>query len=177
MRENVYGKNVFVTGASSGIGRACARLFAEKGCIVTGVSRNTPETEEDFAETMRFAKEMAFAQMHLFRYSPRPGTKAAAYPGQVPESVKKERADLLSVLAGQMQQVFLQGCVGKEMQVLFERERRDGFHRGHAENYALVCVPDTDGTDRRGAICPVYITGTAQGRLLGKLCVQEKRPR
>ena len=48
MRENVYGKNVFVTGASSGIGLACARLFAEKGCIVTGVSRNTPETEEDF---------------------------------------------------------------------------------------------------------------------------------
>ena len=125
------------------------------------------ETDEDFAETVQFAKEMAFSQMHLFRYSPRPGTKAAAYPGQVPESVKKARADVLSALAGQMQQDFLQGCVGQELQVLFERERGDGFHRGHAENYALVCVPDTDGSDWRGTICPVHITGTAQGRLLG----------
>ncbi len=48
MKENVYGKNVFVTGASSGIGLACARLFAETGCFVTGVSRNTAETEEAF---------------------------------------------------------------------------------------------------------------------------------
>ena len=48
MKENVYGKNVFVTGASSGIGLACARMFAKKGCHVTGVSRNTDEREEAF---------------------------------------------------------------------------------------------------------------------------------
>ena len=47
-KENVYGKNVFITGASSGIGRACARRFAESGCLVTGVSRNTEETVENF---------------------------------------------------------------------------------------------------------------------------------
>lgn len=44
----IYGKNVFVTGASSGIGRACARMFAANGFIVTGVSRNTDETTEVF---------------------------------------------------------------------------------------------------------------------------------
>lgn len=47
-KENVYGKNVFITGASSGIGKACARRFAESGCLVTGVSRNTEETVENF---------------------------------------------------------------------------------------------------------------------------------
>ena len=47
-KENVYGKNVFITGASSGIGKACARRFAESGCLVTGVSRNTEETVESF---------------------------------------------------------------------------------------------------------------------------------
>ena len=47
-RENVYGKNVFITGASSGIGLACARMFARHGCCVTGISRNTEETEEFF---------------------------------------------------------------------------------------------------------------------------------
>lgn len=46
--RNYYGKNVFVTGASSGIGQACARMFAENGFTVTGVSRNTEERTESF---------------------------------------------------------------------------------------------------------------------------------
>ena len=48
MKKNLYGKNVFVTGASSGIGRACASMFARNGCSVTGVSRNTEERTESF---------------------------------------------------------------------------------------------------------------------------------
>lgn len=47
-KKNVYGKNVFVTGASSGIGRACALMFAQNGCNVTGVSRSTEEKTESF---------------------------------------------------------------------------------------------------------------------------------
>ncbi len=46
--KNVYGKDVFVTGASSGIGQACARAFAKNGCCVTGVSRHCTETSEEF---------------------------------------------------------------------------------------------------------------------------------
>lgn len=48
MRKNLYGKNVFVTGASSGIGQACALMFARNGYAVTGVSRNTEEKTESF---------------------------------------------------------------------------------------------------------------------------------
>lgn len=48
MKKNLYGKNVFVTGASSGIGQACALVFAKNGCTVTGVSRNTEEKTEIF---------------------------------------------------------------------------------------------------------------------------------
>jgi short-subunit dehydrogenase len=48
-KQNLYGNNVFVTGASSGIGKACALMFARNGCTVTGVSRNTEETTETFA--------------------------------------------------------------------------------------------------------------------------------
>ena len=66
MKKNLYGKNVFVTGASSGIGRACARMFAMNGCDVTGVSRNTEEKTEHFtgggsllaAAAVRFHKWM-----------------------------------------------------------------------------------------------------------------------
>ena len=46
--KNIYGTNVFVTGASSGIGEACAKLFAENGCTVTGVSRNIEESTRTF---------------------------------------------------------------------------------------------------------------------------------
>ena len=46
--KNLYGKNVFVTGASSGIGQACALMFARNGCDVTGVSRNTEEKTTHF---------------------------------------------------------------------------------------------------------------------------------
>ncbi len=49
MKKNLYGKNVFVTGASSGIGKACAMMFARNGCDVTGVSRNTEEKTKHFA--------------------------------------------------------------------------------------------------------------------------------
>ena len=46
--KNVYGKNVFITGASSGIGRACALMFAKEGCRVTGVSRSCREGTKHF---------------------------------------------------------------------------------------------------------------------------------
>jgi threonylcarbamoyladenosine tRNA methylthiotransferase MtaB len=60
------------------------------------------ETESDFAETMAFVAEMAFARLHVFTYSKRPGTAAATMDGQVPETLKKERVRRLLAL-GQRQ--------------------------------------------------------------------------
>ena len=125
------------------------------------------ETDADFEETMRFSKAIGFAQMHIFRYSPRPGTPAADAPAQIPEAVKKMRADALTALAKQMQAAFLQNCIGQKLTVLFERERGDGSHRGHAENYASVCVPAADGSDWRGTIRTIRITGTDGKKLTG----------
>ena len=143
--------------------------FPDAG-ITTDIRAGCPgETEADHTETLQFAENMQFAQMHVFRYSPRPGTKAAEYPGQVPESVKKRRADELIALGQRMQAAFLQSCVGSIVPVLFERERGNGFHQGHAPNYATVCVPDTDGSDWRGQIFHTKITGVENGRLLGEL--------
>ena len=146
------------------------RTLFPGAAVTTDIMVGFPgETEEDFVETMQFAKEMAFAQMHVFRYSPRPGTPAAASPHQISEAVKKERADRLGALARQMQADFLQSCVGTTLSVLFERERGQGFHTGHAENYAAVCVPDTDGRDLRGIIRSVFITRTENGKLYGEI--------
>lgn len=138
--------------------------------VTTDIMAGFPgETEEDFAATCRFAEEMQFAQMHVFRYSQRPGTPAATAPHQIPESVKKARADALSASGRAMQAQFLRACIGSTLSVLFERERRQGFHQGHAPNYATVLVPDTDGADFRGSIRDVCITGISGSRLLGEL--------
>lgn len=53
------------------------------------------ETEEDFQETLDFAKSLRFTKAHIFRFSPRPSTPAASFPNQVPETIKKERSTLL----------------------------------------------------------------------------------
>lgn len=148
--------------------------------VTTDIMTGFPgETDADHAETMVFVKAVQFSQMHIFRYSPRPGTKAAQYPDQIPESVKKARADALSALAAQMQTAFLQSCIGHTLTVLFERERGNGYHQGHAENYASVRVPDTDGTDWRGRICKVRITGVQESHLTGSVtlhssCFEER---
>lgn len=149
---------------------ASVRAHFPGAAITTDLMVGFPgETQEDFDETMRFAERMRFAQIHVFRYSPRPGTKAARAPDQIPESIKKERADQLAALARQMQAKFLQGCVGQTLNVLFERERGQGFHTGHSENYATVCVPNPDGSDLRGSIRTVRIAKAENGRLFGEM--------
>ncbi len=127
------------------------------------------ETEEDFAQTLQFCRKAGFAQIHAFRYSPRPGTKAAAYPEQVPEAVKKERADRLNALARVLHADWLSGHVGQTVEVLFERERGQGFHLGHAGDYAQVAVPAApeDG-DWRNTIRAVRITGVQGEKLVGE---------
>ncbi|MBQ8079517.1 MAG: radical SAM protein, partial [Oscillospiraceae bacterium] len=123
------------------------------------------ETDGDFAETLCFAEAMRFTRIHVFRYSPRPGTPAASAPEQIPEAVKKSRADQLAALGARMQAEFLAGMAGRKVSVLFERERGDGWHRGHAENYAAVQVP-SDGADWRGTIRTVTVTSAESGHLL-----------
>ena len=126
------------------------------------------ETEEDFAESLRFVRALSLAGLHGFRYSVRPGTRAADMPGQVPEAVKRERAERLHLTGAALHREFLQRCIGEPHEVLFERERGDGLHRGHAENYATVLVP-SQGEDWRGSIRRVQITGIQGASLLGEI--------
>ncbi|MBP0973253.1 MAG: tRNA (N(6)-L-threonylcarbamoyladenosine(37)-C(2))-methylthiotransferase MtaB [Oscillospiraceae bacterium] len=128
------------------------------------------ETEEDFAETLQFCKTIGFAQIHAFRYSQRPGTPAATYPEQVPEAVKKERADRLNALAKELHTAWLAGHIDQTTDVLFERERGHGYHTGHAPDYAPVLVPvQAEDGDWRNTIRRIRITGVQGEKLVGKL--------
>ena len=97
------------------------------------------ETEEDFAESMRFAEKIGFAKIHVFQYSPRTGTPAAKMP-QIAASVKTERADRMKALADRLHSAHLQSLVGKTVAVLIERENSTDFHRGYAPDYTLIKI-------------------------------------
>lgn len=97
------------------------------------------ETEEDFSESFAFAEKIGFARIHVFRYSVRHGTPAEKMQ-QVPENVKKERADRMKALADRLKKKYMDSQVGKTVPVLFERENSPDFHQGYAPDYTLIKI-------------------------------------
>ena len=115
------------------------REYFDDPAITTDLITGFPEeTEEEFGETLAFIEKCGFAAMHIFPYSIRPGTKAAAM-AQVDMSVREERAARAAAVAERMHQGYLARCVGKTFPVLFEQDRGEGSV-GHAPNYMPVTV-------------------------------------
>ena len=100
------------------------------------------EGEEEFEETFNFLKErIKPAYIHIFPYSPRPGTRAAAMPGQVRDAVKTERAARLEALCKELNEAFTESCKGMSSKVLWESENKNGKMSGYSENYIRVERP------------------------------------
>ena len=135
------------------------------GCALTGdlITGFPGETEEDHAETLACSEKCAFADLHVFPYSRRPGTKADAMPLQCSAAVKSRRAAEASAVAAAMHARYLEENVGRERQVLFESGEGEGS-LGHSENYLLVRVPQPG---LHGQVKTVKITGVSQGELVG----------
>ncbi|MBQ0037318.1 MAG: tRNA (N(6)-L-threonylcarbamoyladenosine(37)-C(2))-methylthiotransferase MtaB [Clostridiales bacterium] len=122
------------------------------------------ETEEEFAQTLAFIEKCAFADMHIFPYSIRPGTPAAKMP-QIQGPVKDERAHRAAAVAERMHHRYLEACVGRTYPVLFEQPR-DGRYAGHAPNYMMVAVV---GSDLHNQVLDVTITAVDGDVLLGEI--------
>ncbi|MDR0905063.1 MAG: tRNA (N(6)-L-threonylcarbamoyladenosine(37)-C(2))-methylthiotransferase MtaB [Oscillospiraceae bacterium] len=97
------------------------------------------ETDAEHAETVAFLERCAFSAAHVFPYSKRPGTPAAAMENQLPNAVKKARAAELRAVAAATGAAFAASQVGRVLEVLFEREA-DGGSVGHSSNYLEVRV-------------------------------------
>lgn len=118
------------------------RKFFPDASVTTDIMTGFPgETEEDFEETVSFAKKIGFAKIHVFPYSVRPGTRAAEMSGQLCERIKTQRAKILKETADILSESFHRSMIGKTFPVLFERERNPEFHQGHTPNYILVKIP------------------------------------
>lgn len=96
------------------------------------------ETERDFEESYHFCERMGFAKIHVFPYSPRPGTEAADMPCQIEVSVKKERVNRMLSLSQRSAHIFVQRFHGRIMQVLWEGEVDEGEWSGLTPNYIRV---------------------------------------
>ena len=99
------------------------------------------ETEELFRRSLGFLEGIRPAFIHVFPYSRRPGTPAAAMPGQVPEAEKHRRVAVVEELCARLHAEFIEANRGVREKVLFESTDRDGFMEGYTGNYIRVSRP------------------------------------
>lgn len=97
------------------------------------------ESEEEFERTYKFLEEIKFYKMHVFKYSPRKGTKADQMKGQIDGKIKEERSQRLIELSNKNQEIYHKQYVGRKVEILWEEEK-NGFYQGHTKNYILACV-------------------------------------
>ncbi len=104
------------------------------------------ETEEEFEQTKKFLKDIKFYKMHVFKYSPRKGTKAATMNAQVSGEIKEKRSNELICISNKNEQEYIEQFIGKEMEVLLEEQEGD-YIKGHTENYITVKIKANQGNE------------------------------
>lgn len=125
------------------------------------------ETEEEFAASLAFAKEIAFAKVHVFAYSRRPGTRAYDMGDQVTNAVKESRSHAMIRATTETQRTFFDTQVGRTEQVLFERPVQPGVYEGYSMNYTPVLA--ASGTSLAGQIRTVRIESNAGTHCIGRI--------
>lgn len=145
---------------------ALLRAYFSGVAVTTDLITGFPgETEEEFEKTLAFLRRCAFAQIHVFPYSIRPGTRAAAME-QVPKSVKEARAARAGQVAAELHEKYLRSCVGQTFPVLFEQAGEDGCFVGHAPNYMEVAAA---GENLHNCLRSVRVTGVDGSILKGEI--------
>ncbi|WP_428224636.1 tRNA (N(6)-L-threonylcarbamoyladenosine(37)-C(2))-methylthiotransferase MtaB [Flavobacterium sp.] len=111
-------------------------------CIGVDVIVGFPgETDELFLETYNFLSELDISYLHVFTYSERDNTEAAAMDGVVPGNVRAKRSKMLRGLSVKKRRAFYESQIGTERTVLFEGENKEGYIHGFTENYVKVKTP------------------------------------
>jgi threonylcarbamoyladenosine tRNA methylthiotransferase MtaB len=124
------------------------------------------ETEAEFEETRRMIEELSFTYLHVFTYSPRPGTPAAAMPNQVPIGVARERNHILRELAAEKKLAFMRSFIGRTVDAItlniFEGESTEAL----TDNYLKLQLK---GRHEANHWLSARVDGVQNGALLGSL--------
>ncbi len=127
---------------------ALLRKAFDRPAITTDVIVGFPgETEEEFEECRAFVEDIAFYEMHVFKYSPRKGTVAAGMPDQLTDRQKSARSDVLLDLTARDSLEYRKSFLGEELSVLWEDAEEHGGERyliGHTDRYVRVAIKEND---------------------------------
>jgi threonylcarbamoyladenosine tRNA methylthiotransferase MtaB len=142
--------------------------------ITTDIIAGFPgETDAEFQQTVDFCRSMDFARIHVFPYSPRPGTAAASMPGQVGTPLKKERTRAMQALAKESALAFQSRFLGRTMSVLWEQKSHGGIWSGYTANYIRVYARSS--RDLTNHLERVVLTKAYRDGLLGELIPEKEQ--
>jgi len=124
------------------------RRFYQQPALTTDIIVGFPgETKAEFEETKAFVQRINFYETHIFKYSQRTGTRAADMPGQIPESEKGARSNVLIELGKKNKRKFMESFRGQEVEILAEERNIIGsvpYWTGHTKEYLKVLVQTDD---------------------------------
>lgn len=131
------------------------------------------ETEEDFNSTLRLTEELPLAYLHVFEYSGRTGTRAAAFKPDVPPQEKKNRSEILRRLSAEKSLLFRKGFEGDTLSVLIlnTSDKETGYLRGLSDNYIEVLCPGVNGNEWFNRMAEVRITEASPDKTMGYISV------
>ena len=119
------------------------------------------ESEEEFLKTYNFVRELPVMYFHVFTYSERPNTPAINFSGRVDIAERKRRNKMLRILSDKKRYEFYTSMYGKELKVLFEEEKYNGYMKGFTSNYVRIKYPFN--SDLVNKLKNVKITGVDDG--------------
>lgn len=141
-------------------------------CLSTDIMVGFPgETDEQFQSGLEFVREIGFGRIHVFQYSPRRGTPAAQFGGQVPAQVKEQRSRKLIELGLESGRRYADRFIGKTLDVLAETQAEPHFNpeqalwQGHSANYLEVSF--ASNRNEKGKIIPVRLEKVEDGACFG----------
>lgn len=114
------------------------REYLPKVGLTTDVIVGFPEeTDEDFLDTCKFVEKVGFSKIHVFKYSPRKGTKAAKMK-QIDGNIKKDRSNKLIKISDKLTKEFIENQFNNNLEVLFEEQTEEDIMHGYSSNYIRV---------------------------------------
>jgi len=145
------------------------RTHFPDAAITTDIMVGFPgESDEEFSQSLAFAEQIGFANMHVFPFSPRQGTPAASFAGQITKTEKKKRATQMLLLAQTMRHNFLNSQIGKTLEVLLEEPFSGGGMQGYSANYTPIIISDAN-PQQQNQLVLAQITVVNENHCIGLL--------
>ena len=145
-----------------------ARAISPDIAITTDIIAGFPgETDTDFTESIDFVAQVAFARLHVFPYSTRPGTPAARLPNPIPAALRRKRAARMRALGEQLAVDYRLKFIGQILPVLWEKRDDAGYWRGWTDNYLEVLTQSE--IDLYNRITPTLLVEATEQGVVGRV--------